>query len=131
MQLWSVGWNALTSKNNDYGISVTQKLQYMHNLLRGDAKRFYLDKIDGYATYFNQAVGIVEKDYNSTVRQTKVKNYLNTLRISKLVNAGAEMSDALAKVHNIINKLSRQGPASHRGEAQKIEFLRQAVVGFD
>ena len=115
----------------DYGHSVSQKLQYMHNLLRGDAKRFYLDKIDGYGTSFNQAIDIVEKGYNSTVRQTKVKKYLNTLRISKFVNAGAEMSDALAKVHNIINKLSRQGPASHRGEAHRIEFLHQAVMGLD
>ena len=39
----------------------------MHNLLRGTAKRFYLDKIDGYATSFNQAFAIVEMQYNSTV----------------------------------------------------------------
>lgn len=103
----------------------------MQNLLRCDAKQFYLDKIDGYATSVNQAVGIVEKEYNYTVRQTKAKNYYNTLRISKFVNAGAEISDALARVCSIINKLSRQGPASHRGEAHKIEFLHQVVVGFD
>ena len=29
----------------------------------------------------------------------------------------------------MITKLSRQGPASHRGDAHKVEFLRNAVVG--
>ena len=72
----------------DYNLSVTQKLQYMHNLLRGEAKRFYLDKVDKYSTSFTQAVDIIEKEYNSTVPQTKVKSYLNTLRSSKFVNEG-------------------------------------------
>ena len=90
-----------------------------------------MDKVDGYATGFNQAVDIVEKEYNSTVRQTKVKNYLNTLRISNFIAERSEVSDELARVHNILNKLSRQAPASHRGEAHKIEFLHQAVIGFD
>lgn len=57
--------------SRDYGLSMTQKWQYMQNLLRGDAKRFYFDKVDGYATGFNQTVDIVEKEYNSTVRQTR------------------------------------------------------------
>ena len=38
----------------DYSLSPTQKLQYMHNLLSGDAKRFYLDRVDGYATSYQQ-----------------------------------------------------------------------------
>ena len=69
----------------DYGLSMTQRLQYMHNMLREDAKLFYLEKAGRYATGFNQAVDIVEKEYNSTGRQTKVKKYLNTLRISNLL----------------------------------------------
>ena len=62
----------------DYNLSVSQKLQYMHKLLRGDAKRLYLDKVDNYATSFNQALEIIERECISTVRQTKVKTYLNT-----------------------------------------------------
>ena len=65
------------------------------------------------------------------MRQTKVKNYVNTLRISKFIAERSELSDALTRVHNIFNNLSRQAPASHRGEAHKIEFLHQAVIGFD
>ena len=115
----------------DYGLSQTQKLQYMHNLLRQDAKRFYIDKVDGYATSFNQAVDIIESEYNPKVRQTKVKNYFNTLRLTKFISEGLQVSEALAKVHNVINKLARQALASHRGEAHKIEFLHHAVVGYE
>lgn len=40
------------------------------------------------------------------------------------------MSVALAKVYKLITKLSRQVPASYRGDAHKIEFLRNAAVGY-
>ena len=43
----------------DYSLSPSQKLQYLHNLLQGDAKRYYLDKVDGYATTFQEAIQIV------------------------------------------------------------------------
>lgn len=66
----------------DYALSPTQKLQYMHNLLSGDAKKFCLDRVDGYATFYQQAFDRIEKEYNSPVRQARVKNYLNNLRIS-------------------------------------------------
>ena len=91
----------------DYSLDPTQRLQYMHNLLSGDGKRFFLGKVEGYAPDFNQVVGIVEKEYNSAVRQTKVNSFLNTLRISKFISKGAETSEALAKVHNVMNKLAR------------------------
>ena len=32
----------------DYSLGPTQRPQYMHNLLSGDAKRFFLDKVEGY-----------------------------------------------------------------------------------
>ena len=66
------------------------------NLLQGDAKRFYLDKVDGYATSFQQAVAMLEDEYNSTVRETRVKNYLNSLRVSSYISQGA--SGALSRM---------------------------------
>ena len=113
----------------DYSLSPTQKLQYMHNILSGDAKRYYLDRIDGYATSFQQAVELIEREYNSPVRQARVKNYLNQLRLNTIEAEGMEESAALAKLYRIITKLSRQAPSSHRGDAHKLEFLLNAVVG--
>ena len=89
-----------------------------------------MEKIDGNASRFNQAVDIIEKKYSSVVQQPKVKNYLNTLRISNFINEGAEKSKAQAKLHKVINKIASKAPASRRGEARKIEFLHQAIVGF-
>lgn len=114
----------------DYNLSPPQKLQYIHNLLSKDAKRFYLERVATYAQTFQQAVDMVNQEYNSPVRQTRVKNYLNSLRVSEFVKKGDEKSAALAKVYRLITKLSRQVPASHRGDAHKIEFLRNATVGY-
>ena len=60
--------------SRDYNLNPSQKLQYLPDLLHGDAKRYYLDKVDGYATSFQQAVSMLEQKYNSPVRQTRVKN---------------------------------------------------------
>lgn len=46
----------------NYSLSPSQKLQYPHNLLREDAKRYYLDKVDGYATSFRQAIQMLESE---------------------------------------------------------------------
>eukprot|EP00171_Calliarthron_tuberculosum_P023645 IDg23645t1 len=114
----------------DYGLSPSQKKQYLHNLLRGDAKRFYLDQVDNQVNNFNQAVQVIENEYNSVVRQNRVKTYLSTLRLSKFVTDGTDELSALEKVYKLITKLSPQVPQSHRGEAHKIEFLRNSTVGF-
>lgn len=36
----------------------------------------------------------------------------------------------MAKVYKLITKLSRQVPVSHRGDLHKIEFLKNATVGY-
>ena len=72
---------------------------------------------------------MLESEYNSAVRQSRVKNYLNTLRVTSFVAQRTEMSAALAKVCKSIIHLSRQAPRSHQGDAHKVEFLRNAVVG--
>jgi len=61
---------------------------FLHNLLYGDAKHFYLENVQAFATSFNQAVELVSTDYNSVVRQSRVKNYLSTFRMSTLVAQG-------------------------------------------
>lgn len=114
----------------DYKLNPGQKLQYLHNILSKDAQRFYLDRVAHYATTFQQAIDMINQEYNSPVRQTRVKNFLNSLRVSEYVDQGMEVSSALAKVYRLILQLSRQVPASHRGDAHRIDFLRRSVIGF-
>ena len=114
----------------DYNINHIRRLQYLHKILRGDAKRFYLDRIDGYATTYQQAIDMINNEYNSPVRQTRVKNYLNSLRLRTFESKGIETSIALSQLYKIITKFSRQAPKPHQGDAHKIEFLRNAIVGY-
>lgn len=101
----------------DYRLSQQQKLQYLHNITRGDAKRFYLDSVDNYATIFQQAVDMIESEYNSPVRQARVKHYLNSLKITTFVNQCQSLDVSLAKVYRLITRMSRRCPKSHRGDA--------------
>lgn len=112
----------------DFGLTNEQRKQFMHNLLSKDAKRYYLERVDPYAQTFQQAVGMINQEYNSIVRQTRVNNFLNSLRLSDFLAKGIEMSDALAKIYKLITKLSRQVPTLCRGDAHKIDFLGNATV---
>ncbi len=113
----------------NYSLSHQQEKQYLHNLLRGDAKRFFLDIVENYVIQFEQAVEVIEKEYNSTVRQNRMKNYLNGLRMAKFTNDGLDEPSALEKVYKIITKLAPQVRKSHRRHAHKLEYLRNATVG--
>lgn len=128
---WMEFVDEYTQIARDYSLNPPQKLQYLHNLFRGDAKRFFLDRIASYATTFQQAVEMVTSEYNSPVRQTRVKNYLNTLRVSSFVSKGLAVPEALSQVYKVITKYSRQAPRSHQGEAHKVEFLHNAVIGYE
>eukprot|EP00171_Calliarthron_tuberculosum_P001155 IDg1155t1 len=113
----------------DYNLSPSQKLQFLHNLVRGDAKRFYLNSVESHVNTFRQAVDMISMEYNSVVRQNRVKNYLNGLRLSTFLKQDMTPSEALERVYKLITKLAPQVPQSHRGDAHKIEFLRNAIVG--
>lgn len=81
-----------------------------------------------HAASFQQAIDHISREYNSPVRQSRVKNYLQSLRLNSLRAKGTEISEALASIYKTILRLSPQCPMSHPGDAHKIEFLRAAVV---
>lgn len=116
---------------NDYGLTEEQKFQYLHNILKKDAQRYYLTNVKDYAHSFDHAINLIDEEYNSIVRQNRVKNYLNSLRITDFISSTTDEAAALSKVYKAILKLSRQVPLSHRGDAHRIEFLRRAVLGQD
>lgn len=73
---------------------------------------------------------MIDQEYNSPVRQTRMKNFYDSIRVSEFVNQGVEISLALAKVYKLILQLSRQVPVSHRGDAHRIDFFCRSVIGF-
>lgn len=117
--------------SEDYNLNEEQKLQYLHNLMSKDAHRFYLEKVKPNAKTYVDAVIMIDKEYNSVVRQTRVKNHLSSLRLATYITSEVDTAAALAIVYKRILSMSRQVPPSHRGDAHKIEFLRAAVIGND
>lgn len=73
---------------------------------------------------------MIDKKYNSPVRQTRVKSFLNSLRVSDCVYKGIEVSTVLEKVYKLVLQLSRQVLLSYRRDARRINFIRCAVFGF-
>jgi len=76
-----------------------------------------------------EAVDLVESEYNSALRQNRVNNHLNSLRLSLFVAECLNLTAALEKAYKLITKLAPQVPCSHRGDAHKMEFLRNATIG--
>lgn len=108
----------------DYSLTPAQKLQYLPNILKKHAQQYYLDCVQSYTTTFEQAVDMISHEYNSPVSQTRVKNYLNSLRVSNFVAKELEISVVLS----IVYKLLRQVPPLYHGDAHRIEFLRNAFI---
>jgi len=113
----------------DYDLSPSQRFQYLRNLLRGDAMRLYLDKVQPYATSFTHAVDQVSAEYNSIAPQNRVKNYLKSYRMRTLMAEGMTETAALEQTYKTITKLAPQVPLSYQGDEHKVELLRKAVIG--
>lgn len=106
--------------NRNYNLNRSPKLQYLHNLLHGDCKRHYLNKVDGYASSFQQALSMLENEYNPPIHQARVKNYLISLCVSSYVWQGMEISASLSKIYKPGIKLSSRAPRSHEADAHTL-----------
>lgn len=73
---------------------------------------------------------MIDREYNSPVRQNCVKNYFTNLRVRKFEENGMDVLVSLSKVYEPILKLSRQVPPSYYGDAHRIEFMRKAVLPY-
>lgn len=127
-EYWSEYADSYQQIAKDYNLSMDQKLQYLHDILSKDALCFYLDALQPYATTYQQAVTMIDREYNSPVRQNRIKNYLNSLRVREFGETGLDVSSCLSKIYKLVLKLSRQVPQSHRGDAHRVQFLMKAVL---
>lgn len=74
---------------------------------------------------------MVEREYNSIALQNRVKNYLNSLRLSHFAAEVLDPAASLGQVYKLITTLARQVPLGFRGDAHRVEFLRKSVIGDD
>lgn len=108
-----------------------EKLQHLNNLLDKDALRINFTVVPLCIGTYQQIVHQINDEYNTSVCHIRVKNYLNSLRVSTFVDKVFHTFAALAKAYKTILNLSLQCPISHRGDAHKIVFLKQAMVGLN
>lgn len=101
----------------------------MHNKLRKEAHRIFLQSVKFSVTHKNEAAELLEKEYHSFGRQTRIENHFNGLLIEQNVKDDVDIAAALAIVYKCVLKMSRQVPESHPGDSHKTEFLRKAVTG--
>lgn len=129
-ECWGEYISEYSYASKDYSLSETQKQQYLHHLLRGNAKRFFSHRVEGVAKSYAESCVLMEKEYNSVSRQNRVGAYLRNLRVSKYITPDCAVNDALEKVHEEISKLTPQGPSHCRLEKHKMEYLQNAVIGY-
>jgi hypothetical protein len=115
---------------NDYNFSAKKKLDYMHHVLDGEAKRFYREKILSSCATFAEVTGTMKEEFNILTRQSRVRKRLQKLRLSTIVgNRRCSVTEALEELQESITKLTPQGPRTQRSEEDKVEYLYKAVVG--
>lgn len=114
----------------DYNLSHKQRGHYLHNRLSMYALRFDLDQKLPLSVMYQQAINVISSECDSALRQARLKNHLNGMRVSNFVSAGMKIYVALSNVYKTILKLSRQCRPSRHRDAHRIVFLRQSFVRF-
>lgn len=113
----------------DYGLSRQQKLQLLHHLLRGAAKRFYPSRLAGVAKTYQEAVAGLRAEYHSPVQQSQALNVVKSLRITDFTTKGMTEQQALAEVYETVSRTAKLVPPEYQGDKYQVDFLVEAVVG--
>lgn len=96
---WNEQIDSYEQTTNAYNLTIEKKLQYLDNILFRDALRFYHDFLQPFGTTYLQAVEMIDREYNSPVRQNRIYNYLNMLRVCEFEDAGLDGSVCLSKIY--------------------------------
>lgn len=112
----------------DYGLSATHKLQYLHNLFRGDALRFYNSQVKGTVSTCGEAIHTMIGHFNSPGVQRRVKDEISTLSLNTFVEKDGHLLKGLSSVATYIANRTPQCPPCFRSESKKVDFPKQAVL---
>ena len=120
--------DAYLATSEDYKLTPRQKLQYLHNLFRGDALRFYNANVRNRATAFGEAISMIFSHFNSPDVQQRVKADLSTLSLKQFAEKEGSMAKGLSSLAAYIANRVPQCPPCFRSESNKVDFLKQAVL---
>ena len=113
-------------------LSQKQKADFFVNVLADPARTFFFNNARDDMT-FDEMARMMVKEYNSDARQLQVQGILETLRLDKyMAEQGlTSPSEGLTKLVDLIERLTPQCQPQFRSDANKINYLRKAVLGFN
>eukprot|EP00170_Pyropia_yezoensis_P000101 contig_943_g102 len=115
----------------DYELSANQMLRFFYNLLRGDAERIYLNELVHTVDTYELMVARIRNEYQSDVRQSQARNKLASLRMKAFEAKGMSFEKALTSTYEEVLTGSKLLSPSHSGEVFRVEYPRDAMVGFE
>ena len=114
----------------DFGVSASQKMLLLQNLLDGEAMRFYLDEVMRTTVSYDTACAKIERRFLTAVHQGRAANYHQNLRMSDFIKEDVSEAEALEKVFTIIARVAKKLPREFSGDAHRAHFMRGAVIGY-
>jgi hypothetical protein len=113
---------------NDYNLSAKQKLDYMHHVLEGEAKRLYREKILSSCATFAEASSMMQEEFNSLTRQNRVRKHLQKLKLSTIVgNRRCTVTEALEELR-VLCAAKNETSVEIMGRMFCCNFLRNSLL---
>ena len=112
-------------------LSARQKADFFINVLSGPARTFFFNNARDDMS-FEEMAQMMVMEYNSDSRQLQVQGMLETLRLEKHMSEHevSSPSEGLTQIIDLIERLTPQCQPQFRSDANKINYLRKAVMGF-
>ena len=114
----------------DYNLNDSQKCQFIHNLLKLDALRYYNRSIKRKATTYQETIQSRREHFNSSEAQIRIKMELQSLKFSEFITETGSASKALSKLTEKISNDTPKCPKNFRSEDTKIEFIKKALITY-
>jgi hypothetical protein len=113
---------------DDLQIPSEKGLQILHNMLTGEALRFY-STISNSCQTLSDAHKKLEAEFMSAARQNAARRELDSLDFpAELAKANSPI-EALKSIRTTITRVKTKCPERYRGEKFRIDFLRRAIQG--
>ena len=110
-------------------LSNRQKADFFINVLAGPARTFFFNNATD-TMDFEEMAKMMVLEYNSDARQLQFQGRLETLRLHMSEEDVSSPSKGLTQIIDIIERLTPQCQPQFRSDANKITYLRKAVMGF-
>ena len=112
-------------------LSIRQKADFFINVLSGPARTFFFNNARDDMS-FEEMARMMVREYNSDSHQLQVQGMLETLRLDKHKSEHevSSPSEGLTQIIDLIERLTPQCQPQFRSDANKINYLRKAVMGF-